>query len=136
MNQSEMPPGKKAILLIAHGSRRQEANEDLIRLRDMIRASRPNQIIEHSFLELAQPTISEGATCCVEQNASKVLMFPYFLSAGVHVVEDLDQFKIEFERKWPETEFVICPPLGLHRLMVDIVYDRIGEAEATSRNEK
>ncbi|MBL4883644.1 MAG: CbiX/SirB N-terminal domain-containing protein [Planctomycetaceae bacterium] len=131
MNQPEPTRPDEAILLIAHGSRRQQANDDLIRLRDMVRVARAGQIIEHSFLELANPTIPEGAASCVEQGARKVLMFPYFLSAGVHVVEDLKKFKTEFENRWPETTFQVCPPLGLHRLMVDIVFDRISEVESS-----
>ncbi len=130
MSQSvEQSPQQEAILLIAHGSRRQEANDDLIRLRDMVHAAHSEQIVEYAFLELAHPTIPEGAACCIERGARKVLLFPYFLSAGVHVVDDLNNFKTEFEKKWPEATFLICPPLGLHDLMVDIVFDRIEQAE-------
>jgi len=127
MSQEESSPHQEAILLIAHGSRRQAANDDLIRLRNMVRDARAGNIVEHAFLELANPTIPEGAASCIEQGAKRILMFPYFLSAGVHVVDDLSNFKKEFEIKWPDATFIICPPLGLHRLMVDIVFDRIDQ---------
>ncbi len=127
MDQEESSSVREAILLIAHGSRRQEANDDLIRLRDMVREARAGEIVEHAFLELAKPTIPEGADCCVKQGAGRILMFPYFLSAGVHVVEDLNHFKTEFETKWPGVTFIVCPPLGLHALMVEIVFDRIAQ---------
>ncbi|WP_339742848.1 CbiX/SirB N-terminal domain-containing protein [uncultured Rubinisphaera sp.] len=118
-----------AILLIAHGSRRQHANDDLFKLADMVRKARPDSVIESSFLELTEPTIPQGAEKCVASGAKRVLMFPYFLSAGTHVVDDLEEFRQGFAEKWPNVEFKVCPHLGLHPLMVEIVFDRIAAAE-------
>ena len=118
-----------AILLIAHGSRRQQANDDLFKLADMVRKARPNSVVESSFLELTEPTIPQGAEKCVASGATRVLMFPYFLSAGTHVVDDLEEFRYNFAEKWPNVEFKVCPHLGLHPLMVEIVFDRIAAAE-------
>ncbi len=129
MEQGESTAHQEAILLIAHGSRRQQANDDLIRLCEMISNRHPEQIVEHAFLELAKPTIPEGAASCIRRGANRVMMFPYFLSAGVHVAEDLHRFKREFEEKWPDATFLICPPLGGHRLIVDIVLDRIDQGK-------
>jgi len=119
---------RHAILLIAHGSRRQQANEDLFQLAEMVRESKPDAIVEAAFLELTEPTIPQGAEKCVADGATSVAMFPYFLSAGVHVVEDLREFQEEFAARWPEVEFTISPHLGLHPLMSQIVLDRINEA--------
>ncbi|MCG6155740.1 sirohydrochlorin chelatase [Rubinisphaera margarita] len=120
---------RDAILLIAHGSRRQQANDDLFRLKEMVQESRPGQIVECSFLELAEPTIPQGAEACVAAGADRVLMFPYFLSAGTHVANDLTEFRDEFSQRWPDVEFKVCSHLGLHPLMVQIVFDRIAAAE-------
>lgn len=129
MEQEKSLAHPEAILLIAHGSRRQQANDDLIRLRERICNKCPEQIVEHAFLELAKPTIPEGAASCVGRGAKRIMMFPYFLSAGVHVAEDLHKFKSEFEKEWPDATFIICPPLGGHRLIVDIVLDRIEQGK-------
>ncbi|HCS53041.1 CbiX/SirB N-terminal domain-containing protein [Rubinisphaera sp.] len=123
------PQNETAILLIAHGSRRQQANDDLFKLADMVRKARPDSVIESSFLELTEPTIPQGAEKCVASGATRVLMFPYFLSAGTHVVDDLEEFRHNFAEKWPNVEFKVCPHLGLHPLMVEIVFDRIAAAE-------
>ena len=56
---------KTALLLIAHGSRNAEANEDLVALAAELRASYP--IVEASFLELAEPTIEAAGRRCAEQ---------------------------------------------------------------------
>ncbi|HBN75714.1 MAG TPA: cobalamin biosynthesis protein CbiX [Planctomycetaceae bacterium] len=123
------PQNNTAILLIAHGSRRQQANDDLFKLAEMVRKARPDSVVESSFLELTEPTIPQGVEKCVASGAKRVLMFPYFLSAGIHVVEDLEEFRESFTEKWPDVEFIVCPHLGLHPLMVEIVFDRIAAAE-------
>lgn len=124
-----MTGGKEttAVLLIAHGSRRSEANDDLVKLAQLIVERATYPIVEVSYLELAQPTIPDGGRTCVEKGATRVLMLPYFLSAGVHVVNDLKEFCQQLNRSHPTTQFVLCPHLGLHPLMADIVLARLQE---------
>jgi len=52
---------------------------------------------------------------------------PYFLSAGAHVTEDLQRHRDEFREEFPQVTFKLCPPLGLHPQMVEIVLDRLRE---------
>jgi sirohydrochlorin ferrochelatase len=127
---SDTKPQSTAVLLIAHGSRRKEANDDLVRLAEIVRQRRPDVLVEASYLELASPSIPEGARNCIEQGAQKVLMLPYFLSAGAHVVSDLQRFRDELAAEFPDAEFTLCPPLGLHPLMADIVFDRLQAGES------
>lgn len=116
-----------AVLLIAHGSKRAEANADLVQLAELVQARSDYPIVEIAYLELAEPTIPDGAAKCVGQGASRVLMLPYFLSAGNHVTEDLEGYRRRFAREYPGVNFVLCPPLGLHPQVVDAVLARIEE---------
>ena len=79
------------------------------------------------YLELAEPTIPQGAQACVERGAQRVVMLPYFLSAGEHVCGDLERYRQEFSSAHPNTEFRLCSPLGLHPLVVDAVLARLDE---------
>jgi sirohydrochlorin ferrochelatase len=63
----------------------------------------------------------------VQRGAQRVLLMPYFLSAGRHVVEHLQAFRDELAKAHPGVAFVLCPPLGLHPLMVQVVRDRLAE---------
>ncbi len=119
-----------AVLLIAHGSRRPEANADLVKLAEMIRERGTYDLVEIAYLELAEPTIPQAAARCVEQGAKRVLMLPYFLSAGSHVVLDLERFRQEATEQFPLVRFQLCPPLGLHPLMVELVMTRLAEGES------
>jgi sirohydrochlorin ferrochelatase len=123
-----------AVLLIAHGSRRPEANDDLRRLADALSAKNLFALVEIAYLELAQPDIASGAQNCVAAGATSIKLLPYFLSAGAHVVEDLEKYRRELAERFPNVRFELCPPLGLHPLMIEIVLDRL--AEGSDRNVK
>lgn len=120
-----------AVLLIAHGSRRPDANRDLVELAQLVQAQGGYSIVEPSYLELTEPTIPAGGRACVARGATRVLMLPYFLSAGVHVVQDLEAYRAELTTEFPQVEFVLCEHLGLDPLMVALVLKRLREAKGT-----
>ncbi|MFQ5731835.1 MAG: sirohydrochlorin chelatase [Planctomycetaceae bacterium] len=120
---------RSAVLLIAHGSRRAEANDELVALAERLRARGLYEIVEWSYLEIAEPAIPNGARKCVDQGACRVLMLPFFLSAGNHVVEDLERHRRELDAEFPEVRFVLCSPLGSHPLMTEIVLARLTEGD-------
>lgn len=114
-----------AYLLIAHGSRRPEANDELVQLAGQVRARRPEAIVEVAYLELAEPTIAAAAERCVRQGAAEVRLLPYFLSPGVHVTRDLEECRSRLATEFAPVKFVLCPPLGDHSLILDVVLDRL-----------
>lgn len=122
------PDPATAVLMIAHGSRRAAANQDLVALAQKVAEFGGYQIVEVSYLELAEPDIATGGRNCVQRGARRVLLMPYFLSAGVHVVNDMEEQRSALAAEFPAVEFVLCPHLGLHPLMVDIVLGRLAEA--------
>lgn len=122
---------KPAILLMAHGSRRAEANQELLDLVDRLLTDGDYEIVVASFLELADPDIVTGGRACVEKGAGLVLMVPYFLSAGVHLRRDLAKARETLAGLFPECEFRLGPPLGPHRLLDELVRERIRELNGT-----
>jgi sirohydrochlorin ferrochelatase len=117
-----------ALLLIAHGSRRPEANADLEHLAGVLRARGEYARVEPAYLELCEPGIVAGGERCVAAGATRVVLLPYFLSAGVHVVEDLSAARDELARRHPGATFVLAEPLGRHPLLADVVAERAREA--------
>lgn len=115
----------RAALLIAHGSRRAAANDDLVQLAKIVRERQVFSVVEIAYLELAEPTIPAAAQACVERGVECVRMFPYFLSAGEHVAGDLERYRRELSDEFPNVKFELCQPLGLHPLMIEIVMQRL-----------
>jgi sirohydrochlorin ferrochelatase len=123
-----MPIVTTALLLIAHGSRQPEANADLDHVAEALR-QRGHPIVVASFLELAEPGIEEGGARCVEARARRVVLVPYFLSAGVHVRRDLTAARDRLAARFPNVEFRLAEPLGRHPLLLDVVEERVREAQ-------
>jgi len=117
-----------ALLLIAHGSRRPEANADLDHLAGVLRARGEWLHVQPAYLELCEPSIAQAGEMCVAAGVKQVVMVPYFLSAGVHVVEDLTAARGELAKRHPAVKFVLAEPLGRHPLLLDVVEERAREA--------
>jgi len=123
-----MIKGKIALLLIAHGSRQDEANADLHDVVGEMRQRGDYAVVEGAFLELAKPTIEEASARCIAQGAGGVILLPYFLSAGVHVRKDLTAICRKLAKNYPHVEFRLAEPLGPHPLLLEIVAQRAREA--------
>jgi sirohydrochlorin ferrochelatase len=119
-----------ALLLIAHGSREENANEDLHYLVEQLRSQSEYKIVEPSFLELAEPNIEQGAKACLTQGARQVILLPYFLSAGVHVRRDLTETCRKLAGQYPKAEFRLAEPLGRHPLLLQVLLERAQAAES------
>ncbi len=114
-----------AVLLIAHGSRHAAANDDLFELAERFAGRGDYPIVEASFLELADPDIPCAGDRCVARGAKRVLMVPYFLSAGVHLIRDLTAARDALRDRHPGVEFRLGPALGPHALLEELVSLRI-----------
>lgn len=123
----------RALLLIAHGSRRAEANADLDFVASAMRERGAFGFVQCSYLELAEPTILSGGEACAAHGAKDVVMLPYFLSPGVHVREDLIEIRNELAAKFPAVAFALAEPLGRHPLLLEIVEQRSAEAILAGR---
>src|SRR5262249_53744473 len=118
-----------ALLLMAHGSRHPAANADLLYVVAELRARGAYTIVEGAFLELAEPDLEEGGARCVAQGAERVVLLPYFLSAGVHVRRDLTAFRQRLAARFPQVKFGLAEPLGRHPLLLEVVAERARQAE-------
>jgi sirohydrochlorin ferrochelatase len=118
-----------ALLLIAHGSRRAEANADLEHVAAALRERGHFPVVQPAYLELAEPGIESGGVVCVERGATDVILLPYFLSPGKHVVEDLTAARDRLGARFPTVRFVVAEPLGRHPLLLDVLEQRAREVE-------
>jgi sirohydrochlorin ferrochelatase len=114
-----------ALLLVAHGSRRQLSNNEVTELADKLRGSCHDdyRIVHSGFLELATPSIPEGIENCINDGATRVTILPYFLNSGRHVVEDVPEIVAEARNRHPDVDIIIAPHLGASPLMVELLVE-------------
>ncbi len=121
--------GMKAILLIDHGSVRQEANEMLERVAALVRQiAGPGVIVHAAHMELAKPTIAAGFRHCVEEGATEVIAFPYMLSPGKHSTRDIPRLVAEAAAAFPHVGYRVTEAFGLHEKLAEVVLERTGVA--------
>lgn len=118
-----------ALLLVAHGSRRQQSNKEVTELADKLRDSCHDEytIVHSGFLELATPSIPEGIERCINDGATQVTILPYFLNSGRHVVEDVPDIVVAAKARHPEVDIIVAPHLGASPLMVELL---VGSAKS------
>jgi len=125
LERTEFAPEKSGIILVDHGSRREESNLLLLEVVKAYQLHSHWKIIEPAHMELAEPSIATAFKRCVEQGAEKVIVFPYFLSPGRHWHEDIPRLTAEAASSFPGIQHVVTAPLGLHKLMLQVIDERI-----------
>ncbi|MCD7460990.1 hypothetical protein HAX54_044959 [Datura stramonium] len=113
------------VIIVDHGSRRKESNLMLNEFVAMFRERTKYPIVEPAHMELAEPSIRDAFSLCVQQGARRVIVSPFFLSPGRHWNQDIPSLTAEAAKEHPGVSYVITAPLGLHELLVDVMNDRI-----------
>ncbi len=124
----------KALLLVAHGSRRKQSNDEVILLAERLKNNCAQQynIVNAAFLELAEVLIPDGIEQCVSEGASSIIILPYFLNSGRHVVEDIPNIVNSCMPQYPDTMISLAPHLGASPLMMDLL---ISSADTVKSNQ-
>ncbi len=119
----------KSILFIAHGSKKENTNEEIQQfIKELNDRFEPIRI-ELSYLEFTLPLIQEGIQNCVEKGSTKIIIMPLLLSEAVHVKEDIPREIQMAKIKYPNIEFRYGKPIGIHYKMYDILLTRLLETK-------
>jgi len=110
---------------VDHGSRRPEAAAQLDALARLVAARLPGWIVETAHLELQPPTLVDGIGACVAAGARDVVVHPFLLAPGRHVLEDVPRLAAEAGSRYPGVQIRVSEALGLSEKLVDLVIERI-----------
>jgi sirohydrochlorin ferrochelatase len=99
--------------VIAHGSRLEASNNELRELVARLRnhCTRFTRI-DYAFLEIATPSIPEALRQQILQGAVEIVVLPYFLAAGRHVVSDIPAQVEKVSLEQPNIKIKIAPYFG------------------------
>lgn len=111
------------LLLIAHGSRKESANQEVRELAIKIEnhSSSKYAAVIPAFLEFAQPDIGSGVDLCAKFGANNITVVPYFLSAGAHVKRDIPGQLVIASRRYPEINIEVTGHFGAVNGIVESV---------------
>ena len=104
----------KALVVVAHGSRRAASNDEVRELACALAGMLSDvfPIVEVGFLELAEPLIPAALERVIAAGATDISVFPYFLSAGRHVVTDVPEEVKTVQEKYPQLSIKMLTHLG------------------------
>ena len=112
-----------ALLLIAHGSRREASNREVRELAATLeqRARQRFDRVVPAFLELAEPDIQTAVDLCAEAGAKTITVVPYFLSPGRHVAKDIPAELGEAARRHQNLTIYQSDYLGRHASIPELL---------------
>jgi sirohydrochlorin ferrochelatase len=115
---------KTGIIVFAHGSRVESANEAVRAVsRDLVRASGCDRVIA-AFLELGTPDLPTAAAQLAAEGVNRLIVLPYFLTLGLHMERDLPRLVAEIGVQHSGMRVEVAPPLDGHPALVQILADR------------
>ena len=114
----------KSLLLVAHGSRRKASNDEVRALIERMRGVADTfDDLACAFLELAEPSIADGLRQAIARGATEVVVLPYFLSAGRHVVTDIPAEMEPVQKQYPSLDIRLAPYLGAAEGVVGLLLE-------------
>ncbi len=122
--------GVLGIVIVDHGSTRQEANRRHESFVEEWRGRGGYGIVEAAHMELAAPSVADAFDACVTAGATSLVIVPYFLWPGSHWDRDIPALAAEAAAHHPTVDYLVTAPLGPHPLLSTIVEQRIGHCLA------
>jgi precorrin-8X/cobalt-precorrin-8 methylmutase len=121
---------KKGFLIIAHGSRREEANARVYELIAQLKNYFQTDIFEPAFMELAKPSIKDGINALAARDVDEIVAFPFFLFKGMHYSKDVPAIIDKAVAKLDKAvKITMMDPVGMHPQVFDLVqemlYDKV-----------
>jgi len=130
LKRLDASPESVGVIVIDHGSRRDESNRLLLDVVEQLRRAAGWPIVEPAHMELAEPSMGTAMDRCVKQGARLIVIHPYFLGPGRHWEEDIPRLAAEAARGHANLRYLVTAPLGPHPMMSRIMQDRIEQALA------
>lgn len=120
----------KALLIMAHGSRSETANDEFRALVEKVAESAHANGQEYAavlpcFLELAKPSLIEAIQQLDHQPVDTVQLYPLFFNKGKHVGKDIPAQINEARDRFPDLEIRSLDYFGNAQGLAGLVFSHI-----------
>ena len=119
----------RAVILFGHGSRVPGASDDMEKVAMRMRARLGGTLIETCSMSKLGPHFPEIFDRCVVHGATEILVMPYFLHAGMHMIEDIPDILREKVKDHPHVKLIFGKNLGFDESLVELLLRRVGESK-------
>ncbi|MBC8187028.1 MAG: CbiX/SirB N-terminal domain-containing protein [Proteobacteria bacterium] len=122
---SPSKPSGPGLLIVDHGSRNPDSNEQLEKLANSIAKARATWLVEYGHMELATPSFETAIDQLVSRGATEIMVHLHFLGDGYHVRETLPALIEGARKRFPEIPIHATDTLGQDPRIVEIIIDRM-----------
>ena len=124
----------KALLIMAHGSRNDTANDEFRALVEAVAESAPGAGEEYvavlpCFLELAQPSLVEAIQQLEHQPVTHVQLYPLFFNKGKHVGKDIPAQVEDARERFPALTIELLDYFGNADGLASLVLEHIASQD-------
>lgn len=116
---------KEGVILLGHGSRREEANDEIREMARMVQEADPEGLYEVAFLSFGEPNIADATEALIEKGCEKIILMPMFLVTGNHIKRDIPSRMMLQKTTHPDVTFVLAKHFGTHSGIIKIIQERI-----------
>ena len=123
----------KALIIVAHGSRKDSSNEEIKALGEKVGSLQDKHyaFVMTAFLEFAAPSLEESMRSCIDKGVSEIVILPYFLASGNHVTRDIPEVVQKIQASYPQVKITLKDHVGSSPGMLNLLSDM-----AVSSNKK
>ena len=119
---------KRAVIVLGHGSRRKEANEEIGQLVEMLAQRQENLMICAAYAEFAKPDLEEAVAYLASQGVENVQIMPLFLTVGNHLSQKLPEKVTYLQGKYQGLTITMLKHIGADPLIVEMIENRLADA--------
>ncbi len=119
---------KEAVILLGHGSRVPGASDGMEKVAEGLRRRLGPEMVAVCHMSMRGPHFPEVFDRCAAGGANKIIVIPYFLHAGLHILQDIPEMLREKARQYPQVEIILGKNLGYDDCLVDLVLRRLEES--------
>ena len=110
---------KKALILIAHGSRVKKTSEEMDALVGKLEKKSTGFAVKGAFMELQQPDLFSTVDELVGQGVSHIWVLPLFIFEGRHMREDIPQQVEDCRERYAQCKFDLLGHIGSENVFVE-----------------
>ena len=119
---------KQAVILLGHGSIREEANVEVRNMWRMLAEQLPEMDIRGSFVEVAEPTLEQTIGQLAAEHVERIVIVPMFLTRGNHLSNGIPRILEAMRQQYSHMQIDLTRHLGVDPLLAEIIKNRLREA--------
>lgn len=113
---------QQALLIIAHGSREPQANQEVEELAQLLLQQGISEEVRAAFLDpVARPTIPEAIDQLIKEGVTTITALPYFLNSGKHVQHDIPEIIKQKCDQHVGVRIVLTEHIGAHPEIIQLI---------------